>query len=59
MKTSVRMQVNSMDIESYFYYLAKLLKANAPKPEDAPIVEHMARIGLVPGQDLTRANSVS
>jgi hypothetical protein len=51
MKTSVRMQVNSMDIESYFYYLAKLLKANAPKPEDAPIVEHMARIGLVPGQD--------
>jgi len=51
MKTSVRMQVNSMDIESYFYYFAKLLKANAPKPGDAPIVERMARIGLVPGQD--------
>jgi hypothetical protein len=50
MKTSVRDQVNGMESEAYFDYLAQLLKANPPKPEDAPMVERMARIGLVPGQ---------
>jgi hypothetical protein len=51
MKTSVRKQVNSLDFDTYFTQLAKLLKTNPPKPEDAPIISRMARIGLVPGQD--------
>ncbi|MGO9019602.1 MAG: DUF1254 domain-containing protein [Syntrophobacteraceae bacterium] len=51
MKTSVRKQVNEMDIDTYFDSLAKLMKTNPPTAQDAPIVARMARIGLVPGQD--------
>jgi hypothetical protein len=51
MTTAVRKQVNDLDIETYFTSLAELMKTNPPKPEDAPIVARMARIGLVPGQD--------
>lgn len=51
MKTAVRKQVNSMSLEEYFKYLAQLLKANPPKPQDAAIVKKMAKIGIVPGQD--------
>jgi len=51
MKTSVRKQVNELDINAYFTRLAQLLKTSPPKPEDAPMVARMARIGLVPGQD--------
>lgn len=51
MKTSVREQVNSMEIYAYFNYLANLLKNNPPKPQDAEMVARMAKIGLVPGQD--------
>ena len=51
MKTSVRKQVDDMDIYTFFNYLAKLLKTNPPKAEDAPLVSRMAKIGLVPGQD--------
>jgi hypothetical protein len=51
MKTSVRKQVDDMDIYTFFNYLAKLLKTNPPKVEDAPLVARMAKIGLMPGQD--------
>lgn len=51
MKTSVREQVNRMDIYAYFNYLARLLKTNSPKPEDAAVVAKLASIGLVPGRD--------
>lgn len=51
MKTSVRDQVNAMDMETYFTYLAQLLKRNPPHPQDAEQVKRFARIGLVPGQD--------
>ena len=51
MKTADRKQVNDLPLADYFTYLAELLKANPPKPEDAPIVELMAEIGIVPGQD--------
>ncbi len=51
MKTGTREQVMAMSSEDYFTYLAKLMKTNPPLPQDAPIVERMARIGLVPGQD--------
>ena len=51
MKTSVRKQVNGLDIENYFRRLAELMKTNPPTPQDVPIVARMAGIGLVPGQD--------
>lgn len=50
MKTAVRKQVNALETNAYFDYLAKLLETNPPKPEDAEIVARMARIGIVPGQ---------
>jgi hypothetical protein len=55
MKTAVRKQVNSLDVDAYFDRLATLLKTNPPKAEDAPIVARMAGIGLVPGQDFDPA----
>jgi hypothetical protein len=51
MKTGVREQVNSMSVEEYFSYLAKLLKANLPNAADTPMVATLARIGIVPGQE--------
>ena len=51
MKTGVRAQVNALGVYTYFDYLAKLLKTNPPKPQDAEIVARMARIGIVPGED--------
>jgi hypothetical protein len=50
MKTPVRDQVNSMDVNAYFNLLAMLMKDNPPTPDDAPMVARMAKIGLVPGQ---------
>lgn len=51
MKTPVRDQVNKMDGATYFNQLAQLMKDNPPAPEDAPIVEKMAKIGIIPGQE--------
>ena len=51
MKTAVRAQINSMDVYTYFDYLARLLKTNPPKPADAEMVEKLVKIGLVPGED--------
>ncbi|WP_295448758.1 DUF1214 domain-containing protein [uncultured Thiodictyon sp.] len=50
MKTAVRKQVNALDIDDYFKRLAELMKTNPPTAQDAPMVERMARIGLIPGQ---------
>ncbi|MFO0814711.1 MAG: DUF1254 domain-containing protein [Gemmatales bacterium] len=50
-KTAVREQVHKMDAVAYFSLLAKLMKDNPPAQADAPMIEKMARIGLVPGQD--------
>jgi hypothetical protein len=55
MKKAVRKQVNDLPLEEFFSYFAKLLKANPPKPEDAPIIARMAKIGLVPGQEFDRS----
>jgi hypothetical protein len=52
MKTAVRDQVDRLEVTDYFNYLAKLMKTNPPTAEDAPMVAKMAKIGLVPGQDL-------
>lgn len=50
-KTPVRDQVNALDAGAYFKLLAALMKDNPPTKEDAPMVEKMAKIGIVPGQD--------
>jgi len=51
MKTAVRAQINSMDIYTYFDHLARLLKTNPPRAEDAAVVEKLVRIGIMPGED--------
>ena len=50
-KTVVREQVNKLDAGAYFKLLATLMKDNPPAKEDAPMVEKLAKIGIVPGQD--------
>ncbi len=50
MKTPVREQVNAMSAEEYYSLLASLMKQNPPAKEDAPMLEKMAKIGLVPGK---------
>jgi hypothetical protein len=47
----VRQILHEMQPGPYFALLAKLLKDNPPSTEDAPMVEKMRTIGLVPGQD--------
>jgi hypothetical protein len=54
MKTAVRDQVNNMDAVEYFTLLAELLKTNPPTEADAPMVEKLAQIGIVPGQDFDK-----
>ena len=51
MKTAVREQVNRMDAIAYFTLLAQLLKTNPPAPADKPMLEKLARLGVVPGKD--------
>lgn len=55
MKTAVRDQVNRMDAVAYFTLLADLLKTNPPAPADAPMLETLARVGIVPGKDFERS----
>jgi hypothetical protein len=43
-------QVAEMDGATFFARLADLLRVNPPHPNDYPMLERMARIGLVPGQ---------
>ncbi len=51
MKTAVRDQVNKMGAGAYFKLMAALMKDNPPAKADAPIIEKMAKIGVVPGKD--------
>jgi len=51
MQTAVRKQVNALDVDTYFDSLAKLLKTNPPKAQDADTVARMATIGVIPGRD--------
>lgn len=50
MKTAVREQVDALSAEEYFTLLAKLMKDNPPSAEDRPMLEKMAKLGIVPGQ---------
>ncbi|WP_174800910.1 DUF1254 domain-containing protein [Martelella limonii] len=51
MKTAVRDQVNALDAVAYFTLFCELMKTNPPAAADAPILERLATIGIVPGQD--------
>jgi hypothetical protein len=51
MTTSTKTQVGELDAAAYFKLLATLMKDNPPKDDDAEIVAHMAKIGLVAGED--------
>jgi hypothetical protein len=55
MKTAVRDQVNRMDAVEYFTLLCELMKTNPPTAADAPIVEKIAAIGIVPGQSFDKS----
>jgi hypothetical protein len=50
MKTPVRDQVNAVSSAAYFNLLATLMEDNPPAEADAPMLEKMARLGIVPGQ---------
>lgn len=51
MKAAVREQVNALDAVSYFTLFCELMKSNPPAAADAPMLEKLATIGIVPGQD--------
>lgn len=51
MKTPVREQVHKLDAVAYFSLLSKLMKDNPPAQADAPILERLSKIGIVPGKD--------
>ena len=55
MKTAVREQVDALDAAAYFKLFAELLKTNPPAADDAPMLEKLAKIGLVAGQDFDAA----
>jgi hypothetical protein len=50
MKTAVREQVDALSAEEYFSLLSKLMVDNPPAEADKPMLEKMAKIGVVPGQ---------
>jgi hypothetical protein len=51
MHTAVRQQVNRMDGAEFFKLMMELMKQNPPAAADAPIVNRMAKIGIVPGEE--------
>jgi len=57
MVNPVRAQVDVMDPGKFFNTLAHLMKDNPPAPADAPMVEKMKRLGIVPGQDFDIAKA--
>jgi len=56
MKTGVRAQVDALDGVAYFTLLAELMKTNPPAAADAPMVEKLAKIGIVPGKSFDPKN---
>jgi hypothetical protein len=49
-KTAVRDQVNALKAEEFFARGAALMGPNPPSAADKPMVEKMAKLGIVPGQ---------
>ena len=49
--TPVPERIRAMDAVQFFTIFAKALKVNPPHKDDAPMVEQLARIGIVLGQE--------
>lgn len=54
-KTPPAEQVQRMDAAAYFGRLARLMQDNPPAAADAPMVEKLKSIGIVPGEDFDLA----
>lgn len=50
LKTSPKVQVDSMSVGKFFAYAAELLKLHPPHITDQPIIAQMRRIGIEPGK---------
>ena len=55
MKTPVRDQVNNLPAEEYFTLMSELMKRNPPSAADAPELERIAPLGIVPGKSFDPA----
>ena len=51
-KGAVRDLINALDGKTYFIRFSQLLKNNPPPKEDAELIAKLAKIGIVPGQDI-------
>ncbi len=51
MKTPPVRQVEEMDVATFFGSMTRLMKDNPPAPADAPLIERLASIGVVPGRE--------
>lgn len=49
--TPIPEQIKAMDAVQFFTVFAKALKVNPPHKDDTPMVQQLARIGIVPGQN--------
>jgi hypothetical protein len=60
MKTSPKVQVDTMSAAKFFAYAVELLKVNPPHITDEPIIAQLKRIGIEPGKsfDLDKADPV-
>ncbi|QIG98692.1 MULTISPECIES: DUF1254 domain-containing protein [unclassified Bradyrhizobium] len=60
MKTSPKVQVDTMPADKFFAYAAELLKVNPPHMTDQPIIARLKKIGLEPGKsfELDKADPV-
>jgi hypothetical protein len=50
-------QIAKLPVGEFFALFAELTKANPPHAHDSPILQRMARIGLVPGRPFTLASA--
>ena len=50
MKTPITQQVNAMSGKAFFTLFAQLLSGNPPAPDDTPMLDTLAQIGIVPGK---------
>ncbi|MBA3029354.1 MAG: DUF1254 domain-containing protein [Desulfobacteraceae bacterium] len=56
MKTPPPLRVAKMDAPTFFRQFALALKTNPPAAGDAPMIEKLAQIGIVPGKDFEFEN---
>ena len=48
-------QLQAMSTTEFFNAMTRLMVKNPPYPEDAPVLEKLARIGVVPGEEFDRS----